>query len=356
MRLAILTQLLLAACLTVLNAQQRPPAPPENLNGDRLADWLHDNWYEDYHRILGYDRARIAMYSDIDNDNGRIECVYSGFIVRSPKGKRTTYPQPINAEHVVPQSTFSKAEPMKSDLHHLFPTYENWNRLRRSYPFAEIDDRDTELWLLAKAAEEDLPDADIRDMYSEFDGRSFEPREDFKGDIARAVLYFYTAYPRQGDPSRIADLETLCAWHRQDPPSAEERKRNDRIAYYQGNRNFYIDHPELVARVYECPTEVTVEKPAITPPATPTYSDYKVMSMTVESAPGAWLLRLRYPRTDTAKVYVRNAMGKELFAYDFELKGIENMLRIPTDMLQKGKYTLEVDAEGMLMMVTVGVD
>jgi hypothetical protein len=45
-------------------------------------------------------------------------------------------------------------------------------------------------------------------------------------------------------------LTTLLAWHASDPVDAKERRRNDRVCHYQGNRNPFIDHPEWVAILY----------------------------------------------------------------------------------------------------------
>ena len=41
-------------------------------------------------------------------------------------------------------------------------------------------------------------------------------------------------------------LDTLIAWHLQDPPNAQEVLRNEVIYGFQGNRNPFIDHPEWV--------------------------------------------------------------------------------------------------------------
>jgi len=72
------------------------------------------------------------------------------------------------------------------------------------------------------------------------------PREGVRGEIARA--YFYMS--RQYNIPIADDLEdTLRQWHLADPPDAWEEKRNSLIELDQGNRNPFIDHPELVERV-----------------------------------------------------------------------------------------------------------
>jgi hypothetical protein len=48
----------------------------------------------------------------------------------------------------------------------------------------------------------------------------------------------------------FAKLSTLLRWHREDPVSDEERRRNDLIFSAQGNRNPFVDRPEFVDEVY----------------------------------------------------------------------------------------------------------
>ena len=41
----------------------------------------------------------------------------------------------------------------------------------------------------------------------------------------------------------------LRMWHFEDPPDKMEEIRNSLIEQVQGNRNYFIDHPEAVERV-----------------------------------------------------------------------------------------------------------
>ena len=43
--------------------------------------------------------------------------------------------------------------------------------------------------------------------------------------------------------------EKLRMWHFEDPPAKMEEIRNSMIEQTQGNRNPFIDHPEVVERV-----------------------------------------------------------------------------------------------------------
>ena len=151
---------------------------------------------------------------------------------------------------------------MRSDIHHLFPTDKDFSSARGSVPFGEIPDQSRSRWYGLTAngqlvTARDIPVGD-GDTYSEDRPDEFEPREAHEGDLARAVFYFYTMYPRRAGPvERLAKdgTETLYQWHVNDPPDAWERQRNSRIEVAQGNRNPYVDHPELLCRAwgFDCP-------------------------------------------------------------------------------------------------------
>ena len=221
--------------------------PPSNLSGVALRTWFKQNYHTGKHTTLGYSTARRYMYNNIDNKNNSITCVYSGFVQPWTYGGTGTNPMPINCEHTVPQSFFGEAEPMVSDLHHLFPTYSNWNSTRSNYPFADINDSQTEKWMYNSSSQTSVPSSSIN-AYSEYANQKFEPREDQKGNTARAIFYFYTMYPTQaGSMSQIGDINVLYQWHLQDPVDAAEIARNNKIQQYQGDRNPYIDYPQSVA-------------------------------------------------------------------------------------------------------------
>ena len=94
------------------------------------------------------------------------------------------------------------------------------------------------------------------------DGDSWQPPADEQGDIARALFYMAVRY--DGDDEHTTDLElgtlpsktsaghlpTLLRWNALDPPDDRERQRNDRIQRVQGNRNPFVDLPELAAEVF----------------------------------------------------------------------------------------------------------
>ncbi|QSE96351.1 endonuclease [Fulvivirga lutea] len=245
----------------LLSAQ---PTPPSDLEGSALRSWLKTNWYDGFHTELSYSQARIAMYGTIDVEtDGQVYCVYSGF---NQSSDAVSFLDPINAEHTIPQSFFGSSLPMRSDIHHLFPTHMNVNSARGSDPFGEINDASTDTWYIGNSSGiqtlSSIPSSNI-DNYSEDTGFLFEPREDHKGDLARAVFYFYTVYPSQAGPIEDivdgGDLNILYEWHQNDPVDAWETQRNNRIEAAQGNRNPYVDYPDIVCKAwgFSCSTTPT---------------------------------------------------------------------------------------------------
>ncbi|WP_210518911.1 endonuclease [Hymenobacter terricola] len=250
----------LALVPAVLQAQTvppMPPAPPAGLSGQALRTWYIDNWYTGKRVELSYATARGKMYNYADNYNNLVTCVYSGYqetVPYSATNTSTTVVSRINCEHTVPQSWFNQTVRMRSDMHHLYPTYDTWNNLRGSDPYAEIPDATTQTWMRGLVSQATIPTANLAE-WSEDTNTQFEPREDHKGNVARSIFYFYTMHANQPDLiatghnsiSAVADINTLYAWHLADPVDAHEIERNNRVAASQGNFNPYIAYPASVA-------------------------------------------------------------------------------------------------------------
>ncbi len=237
-----------------------PAAAPTNLSGTALRDWLRTNWYDPYRKVLSYDQARAKMYNYADNYSNKVTCVYSGYsetVTYNFGGTSTQVVSNINCEHTIPQSWFDQEVRMRSDMHHLYPTYIQWNSNRGSDPFADIPDSQTKLWMRLDKSQTSVPTTNL-DEYSEDTNSEFEPREDHKGNLARTAFYFYTMHADQpaliakgrNNISELADLNTLYKWHLADPVDDHERERNQRVAASQGNYNPYINDPSLVARAW----------------------------------------------------------------------------------------------------------
>ncbi|GAB4369774.1 MAG: hypothetical protein Kow0042_11630 [Calditrichia bacterium] len=208
---------------------------------------------------LGYSQARIFMFTDLDNHNDSVTCVYTGYRIfldhTSSDPIQQALAAGINTEHTWPQSLGATGQ-AKSDLHHLFPTRDFVNADRGNDPFSEIPDAETDRWYRLNLYQSSIPTAYIEE-YSEkdFDLSRFEPREDHKGNVARAMFYFYTMYKDQAnaqDPTYFPlQKETLRAWNTLDPVDSLEIQRTLRIAAQQdGKPNPFILDTTLIGRAY----------------------------------------------------------------------------------------------------------
>lgn len=200
------------------------------------------------HTSLGYNDGRDAMFLMFSDPatNNTIECTYTGRKAMPVKDRSTANAASFNTEHSWPQSLGATGVAM-ADIHHLFPTDVNANGRRGNYPFGVV--------MTATWTGPDPDGSGASKLGKDAKGVTvFEPRNRVKGDIARALLYFYTRYA-QTPPSDFSTANfkieepLLHTWHKDDPPDAAERAHNDEIFRRQKNSNPYIDHPEYVERI-----------------------------------------------------------------------------------------------------------
>jgi hypothetical protein len=135
----------------------------------------------------------------------------------------------------------AQSYPEYNDYHHLFPTNQNQaNALRSNYPLGIVVS-ETQSYLDCKFG----LDANNHLV--------FEPRDEHKGDAARAMMYEATCYttvsgnswgfpdPISGSIAYGQDQAILKQWHFMDPPSNWEMSRNDYVDSLQDNRNPFVD-------------------------------------------------------------------------------------------------------------------
>lgn len=164
------------------------------LHGDSLITEIR-NYYTPK-TVIPYDQARTNLYNEIFLHNDSLECFYSGYKIPVPPGTNIlawTAKYGIQTEHLYPRSLGSAAMPALGDLHHLVPSKSTINTMRKNAPFSDIPDNKTKYWLLGDKVFT-RPNQKLIDQYSESASNVFEPRESIKGDIARALFYFYSIY------------------------------------------------------------------------------------------------------------------------------------------------------------------
>ncbi|MGZ5280339.1 MAG: endonuclease, partial [Pseudobdellovibrionaceae bacterium] len=195
---------------------------------------------------LGYDKARKHMFGQLFLEN-----IAGSYAVTDVYCERTFNDHQLgvgpgqipdgnvlNTEHTWPQSRFTSRfskEQQKSDLHHLFPTDNEMNNRRGAQRFGYV-----------KAPLEELK-CPIAKLGTNEDGDIvFEAPQQQRGNTARAIFYFATRYKMKISPREERDLRR---WHAEDPIDVEESIRNDQIHKLQGDRNPYIDFPDLLDHI-----------------------------------------------------------------------------------------------------------
>jgi len=193
------------------------------------------------HTALGYGPARKYLYGQLhvesDSRGTFLKEVYCNREERiSTRNIAAPNASKINCEHTWPQSKFNKAfniELQKSDLHHLFPTDTAANSTRGNYDFAEVVTN-----LNLKNCEASKSGASVTSGGSTY----FEPPNEHKGNVARALFYFSVRYRIS---MNVKQQMFLKKWNDQDPVDDAEISRNNQIEKLQGNRNPFIDYPNL---------------------------------------------------------------------------------------------------------------
>jgi len=223
----------------------------EGLQGQELIQYLINNYKTS--NVLSYNGARDAMYGYIDNENGSVQCIYTEYTVDnvpSDNPRAYLYENGIDCEHLFPQSMYEGTSPMKSDIHHLRPCKSNVNSSRGNKPYNESNDNQTQTWYWLEYQQSNPPNQN-RDKYSESGSGVFEPREEVKGDIARAIFYFYTMYSNVADDNFFeGQKDILYDWHQDDPIIQSEVNRTWDIADYQDYPNPFILDETLIQRCY----------------------------------------------------------------------------------------------------------
>lgn len=220
-------------------------------------DGLYDT-YQTSDRDYFYenDGTILDMYSE--NPNGNDPYTYSaGESQRC--GNYQSEGDCYNREHIIPQSVFNEAQPMKSDAHFVVPSDGKVNGYRSNHPLGMVGSATYTSQNGSK-----LGSASNTGYAAGYSGTVFEPINEFKGDIARMYFYFATRYQNVitgfGSYAMFNDtsnqvftptfLEILKHWHAQDPVSQREITRNNAIYARQENRNPFIDHPEYVEMIW----------------------------------------------------------------------------------------------------------
>lgn len=165
----------------------------------------------------------------------------------------------MNIEHSFPKSWWGGATVQAyKDLYNLMPCKKEINTTKSNYPMGIVVSGDKgNGW--TKVGEGT-------------DGKKYwEPAAPWKGDFARGYMYMATAYQdynwkgeqalqilQQGDYPTLQKwaYKLYIQWAKADKPDAVEVKRNNDVYKIQGNRNPYVDFPNLMEYVWGDSTNI----------------------------------------------------------------------------------------------------
>ena len=159
-----------------------------------------------------------------------------------------------NREHLWPQSWTSNDATEQTDLHHIYPTDGYVNQQRGNYPLGEVYNA---TWTSQNGSKLGSCKTSLG-----YNGTVFEPIDEYKGDIARALMYVSVRYYTEDDDwstsgmtnkSVIKDwaMTMLLRWHEEDPVSEKEINRNEAVYAKQNNRNPFVDNPEFAEMIWD---------------------------------------------------------------------------------------------------------
>jgi endonuclease I len=311
----------LTAALVLLSVSLFAQAPDgyyssaEGLTGENLKTELHQIIKD--HNARTYDQLWNDVQSTDEKTNGKVWDMYSDNPDGTPPyeftfvddqcGNYSAEGDCYNREHSFPKSWFNENDPMYTDLFHIYPTDGYVNQKRQNYPYGETTNPD---WTSQNGSKTGTC------SYTGYNGKVFEPIDEYKGDFARTYFYTVTRYENLVDGwesnSSYADavlngttypaledwvINMFLEWHHNDPVSQKEIDRNNEVYNIQNNRNPFIDHPEYVDEIWGEPGQNT--KPIIsyvkTVPASPGLSDKVFIKAsitdntgTIESAQTDW--------------------------------------------------------------------
>ncbi len=242
-------------------------------SGTALREALTTLTYTKHTTDVGYNWT----FDGIDIVNGEVLDIYSTCTwTANQQGKNySDICDTYNREHIVPQSVFDEKSPQVSDRHHLFLADGKVNGMRSSYPFGETNVTTA----FSGYSNGNKALGKLGTASSGYTGTVYEPDDEYKGDIARAVFYMAIRYAtsdvcrKYGGSANSYPVTTwnnamfskdlsknyglsdnavavFLKWHRNDPVSAKEVARNNGVEKKQGNRNPFIDLPDLVENLW----------------------------------------------------------------------------------------------------------
>ena len=214
-----------------------------------------------YAKELSYDSAKSWLL-DADRDlvnRTKLRGIYDQALFNDRWDSAATW----NREHVWPQSKLGSAG--KGEAHNLRVSGVRINSSRGNMQFSETSSSTGNLG------------------YSL--GSYWWPGDVDKGDVARILMFMHLRHGLRLDNSSdgmgMGQLSLLFKWHQEDPVDAFEIQRNNVIYSWQGNRNPFIDQPQIFEKIWKQVSGITASAAEFREVATNTKLEYKTIQTTI---------------------------------------------------------------------------
>lgn len=163
----------------------------------------------------------------------------------------------MHIEHSFPKSWWGAyVNNAYRDLFHLYPADALANETKNNLPLGEVAGTPSFNNGVTKVGKNGFG--------TEYIDGCFEPADEYKGDFARSYFYISTIYqslaPLIQSPMAFNNsvypfwkpwaIDLLLKWNKQDPVSNKERTRIEAVYALQGNRNPFIDYPDLAEYIW----------------------------------------------------------------------------------------------------------
>ena len=226
-------------------------------------------------------------------------------------------------EHIYPRSIGNYDEDSwpGSDIHALRPCDGDMNEYRSNFPYVDGSGNAREI-------------TNFR----------FYPGDEWKGDVARMVMYMFLRYPNNCNPNWVGVDENsyhqdmpdiFLEWNAADPVTELEMNRNNLSEEeFQGNRNPFIDNPYLATLIWGGPEALN------------TWGNLSLPSLNnAEFAvfPNPTVDCVHYSGEQFNRILIYNLEGK-LVGEDMNLS--DNLVKLPSE---KGLYFIKFQRGNLII-------
>ncbi len=231
-----------------------------NLSGINLKNALAAKIIDTHDNNLTYNQAREALkIVDLDPGQGTNVLLIYGF----SSGLCPANSSNDNDHRLRNKSSFGGNQSCEWNREHTYPKALGTPSLGTSGPGADAHH--------LRAADVGRNSLRSNKLFASGSGNShvvsgnWYPGDEWKGDIARMMMYMYLRYGSQCLPNNVCVgsapandsnmITLLLQWNAEDPVSPYEDYRNNYLGnsnntYGQGNRNPFIDNPYLATRIW----------------------------------------------------------------------------------------------------------